>query len=541
LEGKPKLIDSTAAELARYPDDEMQIRALFLRGFSQNLQGRPDSAEGYFSKALEIMPVGTALDQRLTWFTLKRNLAIAQVRSNKEQAAGASFGDLYRAAKKKGDSLLIGSAAKSLATFYNHQASYDSAIFYFQKALKIYQEKSPEKVTSTLLGMGTIYGRIKQTGKSLIWFRQARAKALASGEVRLAMRAANNLGVAYRELNQLDSSRYYLRLSLKEARNLASRIDELQGLGNLTRLSLLMQQTDSAADYLHEAYEVARKGMLPPSYSLANLYGLSAELALEQGNAPDEALAYLDSIEKMKPPNLRKDLRFLKLKATALEQLGAADSALKLWRQYDLLRDSLEQLKDAKKIEEVAAAYQVEEERRARLGLSASLKRNQKWIYFLGGFLILSLLLVFLNRRRLRLLRKKEEQHLEKIGQISEELLQLKAEVAEQIDKKDSQQSLKFKSGAVVAVDELIFIETEGHYLNIHLEGNVAPEVERQSMVQLLELLPPDQFARVHRRFALNLKKVRSVKAAQILLKNGAEIPLSRTYRKEVLQKFETI
>lgn len=60
------------------------------------------------------------------------------------------------------------------------------------------------------------------------------------------------------------------------------------------------------------------------------------------------------------------------------------------------------------------------------------------------------------------------------------------------------------------------------------------------SMGDVQNKLPTKGFMRVHRKYAVNLKKIKSIDTQDNLIYvNDAELPISRTHKEELLQKLE--
>lgn len=75
---------------------------------------------------------------------------------------------------------------------------------------------------------------------------------------------------------------------------------------------------------------------------------------------------------------------------------------------------------------------------------------------------------------------------------------------------------------------DIVLVEGFDDYLKIHLASQ-KPVVARMTMKSMLELLPPDEFMRVHRSFIVNLGKINHVRNKTIFL-NGHEVPVGKTY-----------
>lgn len=95
---------------------------------------------------------------------------------------------------------------------------------------------------------------------------------------------------------------------------------------------------------------------------------------------------------------------------------------------------------------------------------------------------------------------------------------------------------------ARVAVDDIDWIEADRDYMRIHAGGQNF--LMRETMLRLEEKLNPSQFLRVHRSALVNVTRARELRTGAhgtltIVLKNGDEIPVGRSYRRKVAGNFE--
>ena len=95
---------------------------------------------------------------------------------------------------------------------------------------------------------------------------------------------------------------------------------------------------------------------------------------------------------------------------------------------------------------------------------------------------------------------------------------------------------------ARVPVTEIDWIEAERDYMCIHANGRTF--LMRETMTRLEERLNPAQFSRVHRSALVNLAKIQELRSGEqggmsLLLYNGAEIPVGRSYRRKIAHNFE--
>jgi DNA-binding LytR/AlgR family response regulator len=87
-----------------------------------------------------------------------------------------------------------------------------------------------------------------------------------------------------------------------------------------------------------------------------------------------------------------------------------------------------------------------------------------------------------------------------------------------------------------IMVDEILYIESLKDYVKIFLpEGQV---ITKQTITALEEMLPEEDFIRIHRSFIASLKKIRSYTQTGVFI-GKAELPVGPLYRQVFLQKIK--
>lgn len=84
---------------------------------------------------------------------------------------------------------------------------------------------------------------------------------------------------------------------------------------------------------------------------------------------------------------------------------------------------------------------------------------------------------------------------------------------------------------------DIFYVKSAGNYVEIFTEHN--NYIQRTTLKQLLETLPNDSFAKVHRSFAVNLLKLEKLSNSEngsgtITLKNQQIIPVSKSYKSQL-------
>lgn len=114
-------------------------------------------------------------------------------------------------------------------------------------------------------------------------------------------------------------------------------------------------------------------------------------------------------------------------------------------------------------------------------------------------------------------------------------ILEQKIEHIETMEQ-SKEQELLFKNGSKLTMKELIYIASDGHYLEFFHINSDKPLIERMSIKEISELLP-ESFIRIHRSYIINVDFIRQHKAAQVDLEGGIQLPVSRTYKNHMKEK----
>ena len=83
-----------------------------------------------------------------------------------------------------------------------------------------------------------------------------------------------------------------------------------------------------------------------------------------------------------------------------------------------------------------------------------------------------------------------------------------------------------------ISWQEIAYIEGMQNYLKLHFKDKVL--IIHQTMTSLEELLPKEQFFRIHRSFLVNLSQVESISKGRLFI-NGKELPISSLKKNELL------
>lgn len=85
---------------------------------------------------------------------------------------------------------------------------------------------------------------------------------------------------------------------------------------------------------------------------------------------------------------------------------------------------------------------------------------------------------------------------------------------------------------------EINYIESFSDYIKLHLQNNTI--ITRETITSIEAKLPKNDFIRIHRSFIVSISKIDSFTNEFIEVKNNA-IPISRSYKKDVLSRLENV
>lgn len=92
-------------------------------------------------------------------------------------------------------------------------------------------------------------------------------------------------------------------------------------------------------------------------------------------------------------------------------------------------------------------------------------------------------------------------------------------------------------------LEDILFLETNGHYLNIHMNGKIYEVKKSLKEIQkeIAEATPEKKmFVSTHRSFQVNIAQVEQVLRSECIMSDKSSVPISRNSYKEVNQAFIT-
>ncbi len=150
------------------------------------------------------------------------------------------------------------------------------------------------------------------------------------------------------------------------------------------------------------------------------------------------------------------------------------------------------------------------------------------------------LLKPFDRARFAQALRRAKERLREKArDDVNRRILGLLSEIKEQPQYLDRLVIKNNDRAFVLKTDEIDWIEAEGNYVRVHFGKQSS--MTRETLSRLAARLDPRKFARIHRSRLVNVDRIQELQPWgrrdwRIILRNGAELRLSRNYRGRLSQ-----
>ncbi len=159
--------------------------------------------------------------------------------------------------------------------------------------------------------------------------------------------------------------------------------------------------------------------------------------------------------------------------------------------------------------------------------------------------LLLAILLIGVDLGAMAYIRslhtEKEMKNLEAQNRMHQDKLEELTRIAENQQKAESDLVFKTDYKQVrVKPENILYIEGMGEYLKIYHLDATTPLVVLMSMKRILEQLPDHRFARVHKSYIVNLKRIINNSRTQITMENASVIPIGESYRVAISERLKS-
>ncbi len=443
-----KYIDTLRILMNRLGEAKYQCYYYVHYGNALYYANQPDSSRFYLKKAVTIAQ--EAMNPEMVAYTeselgksflFKRQLDSALYYFNKSVKIYTSADTL-----KIGD-IAIGRLAgvySNIGTIYLRQAKYDSAVSYYYKALHLFEKSNISYSVTVLNNLGAIYIYHKEYKKALDVYNKSLKilKETAPHRKRVMASIYTNAGTCYRALGMPDTAMIYYQNAMK-IRKVVGPARSVAGLyDNIGHLKKANGDYESALQDYQKALEIRKKMKLPGGYaaSYGNIAFLQAKMKQYNKAIPN----FKRAIEDADSAGLvETSLVCQEGLANAYKSIGNYKKALDTYMKYTHLNDSIHTIDLQEKLELYKEKYeaekkdrviqQLEEEQKMAEILNEQQKikvQNQKLISnSLAILAVLLLIIIFVAVRYFKMKRKADQEvHLRKQQQAQQKTLNLMKE-----------------------------------------------------------------------------------------------------------------
>lgn len=495
-----------------------QMEAHFMLGYSSYLKGDFKEAIHAYDKGIDKAPQDP--ETYTTTYRLLKNKAIAYVRLGKPDSAQVIFKNVVDLTKKRNDPKNHAKALSDYAIGIKNKGDYSQALDIYARSMEIWDSLGIDKYkTSLLLNIGLAQNNLKQTDQSIQTYYEGLALAKKHKVDRDIYRFYNNLAVNYSNKKQHDSSLFYSRKTADYYKKNNSGAAEALAYQNMGKAFMGLEQKDSASYYYKKA-EISYKSTGAKA-RLGELYFLRS-VNNRKKEKYTAALTYSDSaIAIFKELTLVGNLKdTYDQKALILEATGDFKEANKYIKAAKLLEDEAYKTENVEKLNEIITKYQVDkkDEEIETLNSEKSIYKSTSFLIGLISLVLLFIVIVFWLRNK----------------SSKKELASLRAELENYNSTTHVENApalLHLKSKAVINTKELLYIKSDGHYLEFFTQENTKPEIDRNTLKEMTERLTSEGFSQIHKSYLVNLDYIRIINSTKLMLEDGTWLPLSRTYK----------
>jgi len=385
-------------------------------------------------------------------------------------------------AEQLNDSILISECYDAYGTYYYYTDVAKSAEYYIKSLQILEKYKDPKSLLSQIVNIGSLYGRIGQNDKAIEFLLRGADIANGTNQEYVKSTIYNNLAVIYFNKGDVDKSKHYLEEALVLAHKLK---DEPMVCGIVVNLGEIYQgkkQYKKAMDYYRAGLNNPAIQNLPEQkiYTLHNIASLYYDLKKYK-----TAIKYAqEALGIAKKLNIKiHNVELYKVLAQSYEKIYDYEAALKNQKLYKLYNDSLFNIQNTAKIEEIQSKYDVEKAENENMLLKkdnkiqaltiAKQQNHQLLLVILLILIILTIVFVYF--------RMKKDRKINVLLSAKNEEIKLKSEELEKAN------SAKDKFFSILAHDlRNPFNSILGSLEILHNEYDSLSDSERKQFINLI-------------------------------------------------------
>lgn len=342
---------------------------------------------------------------------------------NQYQTAIAYYEKSLVYAKQAADKEEEANIYNNMGTSYFHIGNYVASVKYFELALKIDKSLSNEEMLSIdYNNLGKVYESWKKFTEALSYYKLSLDITIKENNLARKAIRMSSIGMVFKHLNQLDSAAWYVNEALKIDTQLGNREKIAIRLSNLATVYTLMNKFNEAEQNLKKAITIFEE--LGINYSQAISLNDLGDCYMQQNRFSEAKNYYFKSLNKSIKANVRlTTLNNYEDLSSLFEKIQDYRQSLLFFKKYSDLKDSIFTEKNLHSLNELQVKFETEKKENEIIRLEQKeeisqlkLKKSKNRVYFLIGFIFLSIILLITLYNRF-LLKKRNNIKLDEKNQ----------------------------------------------------------------------------------------------------------------------------
>lgn len=359
-----------------------------------------------------------------------------------------------------------GSSLNNLGLIYWNRADYDKALQYFFDALQDFETIHNERFTGNALNnIGLVYYDIKNYRQALSYHLKAKGIFEKLNDAYLKGAVYNNIGNAYENLKLHDSSEYYYKAAIQMQTIAADDYGLSIAYNGYAGVLENKKQHEEALDFYKKAFKLKeildeRVGKTSILINMAGIYKIT--------NQQQQELDCLNSAEKIASENgLKKELIIIYANLAKYYETSNQTLSYDYFKKYSLVKDSVFNETSNHQITELNTKY---ETGKKELKLKEQEIEIDRKNYYLAGISMLLILISMLGisyykRYRLKQEKKLQEEVLKQQDQATKAVIEAeeneRRRIASDLHDGVGQMMSAAKMNLSVFEDELSFVNEQ--------------------------------------------------------------------------------
>lgn len=408
--------------------------------------------------------------------------------------------------------VLIGNTNYNQAAIYDLNEQFDKALEYYFYSIEFYKTANNKKgLAKSYLQIGVIYEKLDKL-KLADYFFDASLEVIGNTNKKHLVDSTS------RGMTSVEKTTESLKM-LKELEN--GKNDKLKSIVyyNLGQSLMSEKRYREAINYFKNSIKI--KKSINFSANTDKTYFLLGQCYYNIGSADNAILNFNQSKKENKKRSQEAEIEYFLSKSNELKQ--DYKKALFHSNNYKNISDSIALFRQNERIAEITAKFENQKQANKIIKLQQENQKNELEIYKQENLrwrwsifaLITSIIALWLGRRFMQSQERVKEVELEKAH----------------IAKKVEEIAVILNNKTKVYLKELKYIKSDGNYLEFVTDEKRI--IDRNKIKAILEQLPPN-FVKVHRSYIINKNFVSAVNRSNVILQTDIDIPLSRTFKKNL-------